>query len=78
VTYEGETRATPFTVTAVAGGARAVIAPAVQAGWHFIAWADGGPRERSLVIPAAARAYTATYGLPAWLPLLLNFGSGFR
>jgi PKD repeat protein len=55
----------PFTRTVIVGSNNSVSAPAsqIQGGftYTFRAWSDGGDRSHTLVAPATAATYTATY-----------------
>ena len=64
LTYQGTTRATPFTVIANKGGARTLVAPASGGGCYaFDHWSDGGARLHELSVAHAA-TYLATYSCP--------------
>jgi glucose/arabinose dehydrogenase len=58
-------RATPFSVTVVAGSANSVSAPSPQAfnksTYNFVSWSDGGPQSHTITAPAVNTTYTATY-----------------
>jgi glucose/arabinose dehydrogenase len=55
----------PFTVTVIVGSANSVSAPLTQtlnrATYNFTSWSDGGASAHTIVAPAVATTYTATY-----------------
>jgi glucose/arabinose dehydrogenase len=57
--------AAPFTRTVIVGSNNSVSAPSPQAhgaaSYHFESWSDGGARSHTVVAPATATTYTATY-----------------
>jgi glucose/arabinose dehydrogenase len=57
--------AAPFTRTVIVGSNNSVTAPTPQTlgglGYDFQSWSDGGARTHTLVAPATATTYTATY-----------------
>ncbi len=57
-------QAAPFTRTVIVGSAVSVSAPSPQvlSGRHyFVSWSDGGAQSHTIVAPAVATTYTATY-----------------
>jgi hypothetical protein len=56
---------TPLTVTVIVGSANSVSAPSPQvvnrATYYFVSWSDGGAQSHTIVAPASATTYTATY-----------------
>jgi len=65
LTVGSAAQATPFTVTERTNGAVSVSAPSTAiiggVNHEFVSWSDGGARAHELIVPAAARTYTATY-----------------
>lgn len=61
LTYNGESRATPFDVSVPVGGNRLVSAPWLQGGHVFRGWSIGGQATQQLVIGSGDQALTATY-----------------
>lgn len=74
------TSTTPFSRTAVVGSTNAVNAPSPQTGYTFTSWSDAGVQAHTIVAPAAAATFTATFtGPPPGSPkaISVNFvGSG--
>ena len=58
---DGETAAGPFTRTAIVGSNHSLDADAIEDGYSFTAWSDGGARAHSFAAPATPTTYTATY-----------------
>ena len=58
---DGETAAGPFTRTAIVGSTHSLDADAIEDGYSFTAWSDGGARAHSFAAPATPTTYTATY-----------------
>lgn len=56
---------TPFTLAQPTNGQVSVSAPTTAliggVSHEFVSWSDGGGRSHELIVPAAARTYTATY-----------------
>ena len=65
LTLDGQSVATPDTVTGVVGIERDLGAPAEQTAngrrWTFSHWSDGGTRTHTISTPSADTTYTATY-----------------
>ena len=65
LTYNGVTRAGPFTVEAVVGATRSLDAAVSQGEFAFQSWSQGGAASQNLVIPATPAAFTAFYAAAA-------------
>lgn len=80
VIVAGTTFATPVTLTSWEGHAVAVDAPPQSdagGSWSFRSWSDGGAAAHTIVTPAAATTYTATYAqTPAGLVAAYSFDAG--
>ncbi|MCB1824480.1 MAG: PKD domain-containing protein [Candidatus Competibacteraceae bacterium] len=61
LTYDGASRATPFTVDAVAGSQHSIGAPASQSNYNFNSWSDGGAATHTITIGASPQTLTANY-----------------
>ena len=61
INYGGQTYTTPFTVATITNSKRDLSAPAVQQGYQFSEWSDGGARTHTLTIEDGARTYIARY-----------------
>ncbi len=65
LTVGSEEQATPFTRRVIVGSTNSVSAPTPQSlggtEYQFGSWSDGGARVHSIVAPAAATTYTATF-----------------
>ena len=70
--YDGQWRATPFTVYAPVNGQRQLSAPSAHGGCAFWAWQDGGAQTRMVLIGSTPITFTAQYGnCSAWLPIVV-------
>ncbi len=62
----GDSKATPFTKTVIAGSINTVSAPSSQTmsltHYEFGSWSDGGAQTHTLTAPAVPATYTAAYG----------------
>ncbi|MDX6411532.1 MAG: hypothetical protein QOE91_1048, partial [Gaiellaceae bacterium] len=74
---------TPFTRTVIVGSANSVSAPNQAlngTNYAFTSWSDGGPQTHTIVAPATATTYTATFsasgGVPAGLVAAYAFNEG--
>ncbi len=61
LSYSGETFTTPFTVSAVIGADRTIVAPVNQNGFDFVSWSIGGAASQTISIGDAPTTVTATY-----------------
>ena len=75
LTYDGTSYTTPFTIPMMVNAPRTIAAPLSQNGLPFIRWSDGGSASHQIVGQPTPQTLVATYGLRAWLPLILQDGS---
>ncbi len=79
LTASGTSVTTPATLTSWAGHQLSVNAPAQtdSAGqtWMFASWSDGGAQSHTIVTPAAAATYTATFATSSATPDIVLYAS---
>lgn len=61
LTYDGASRATPFTVDTEVGTQHTISAPASQSNYNFSTWSDGGAATHAITIGASPQTITANY-----------------
>jgi glucose/arabinose dehydrogenase len=65
LTLNDSAQTTPFTNTVVVGSANSVSAPPTQtlnrSTYNLVSWSDGGAASHTVIAPAQATSYTATY-----------------
>ena len=65
LTFNGETPTAAFTRTVIEGSTNSLSAPTPQqrkgGTWAFQSWSDGGAQSHTIVAPASATTYTASY-----------------
>ena len=61
LTYDGASRATPFTVDTEVGSQHTISAPASQSNYNFGTWSDGGAATHAITIGASPQTITANY-----------------
>jgi PKD repeat protein len=77
---DGIPRPTPFVYDTLIGFNHTVNAPNQNVGqniYSFASWSDGGAQQHTLVVPASAQSYTATYSV-SQNPLPPGLVAGYR
>jgi glucose/arabinose dehydrogenase len=72
VNYAGATYTTPFTVRTIPNARREISAPALQRGYEFTEWSQGGARTQTLSVEEGARRFVARYKPSAEVPVYLS------
>ena len=72
VEYAGSTYTTPFTVTTITNARRTLSVPAVQNGYEFSEWSNGGARTQTLKVEDGPRTFVARFKPSANAPIYLS------